>query len=155
MLRQVGTIKYLYTSCNNQILCSYDLDLDTRLAEETTVLVETYTVPPCKPTLWMAALLTQSCSYLTDGSLRSAKSGSRHQSACSNHISSTLTNLVLPVSNLVLVFRRDAERHLTQRYSSPPFSPLRWTPERNCTNTSSSLVVQACTPDCPLVLKRR
>jgi hypothetical protein len=27
------------------VLCSYDLDLDTRLAEETTVLVETYTVP--------------------------------------------------------------------------------------------------------------
>lgn len=31
-------------SCDDQIPCSYDLDLDTRLAEETTVLVESYTV---------------------------------------------------------------------------------------------------------------
>ena len=31
------------TNCSNQ--SSYDLDLDTRLAEETTVLVESYQLP--------------------------------------------------------------------------------------------------------------
>ena len=44
MLRQVGTAECLRPSYNDRIPCSYDLDLDTRLAEETTVLVETYTV---------------------------------------------------------------------------------------------------------------
>ena len=45
MLCQVRVIRCLQLSLNNHVLCSYDLDLDTRLAEETTVLVETYTVP--------------------------------------------------------------------------------------------------------------
>ena len=45
MLYQVGIIECLESSCGDCVLCSYDLDLDTRLAEETTVLVETYTVP--------------------------------------------------------------------------------------------------------------
>ena len=69
------------------VLCSYDLDLDTRLAEETTVLVETYTVPFFKPILRAANLLTRPRSYLMAVSLKSAKSGSRHRSACSNRIS--------------------------------------------------------------------
>ena len=84
---------------------------------------------------------------LTDVSLRSAESGSRHQSACSNHTSSTLTNPVLPVSNLVFEFQHDAERHPTVILFST-FSPLGRTPKQNCTNTLSSLVVHARTPDC-------
>ena len=74
---------------------------------------------------------------LTDVSLRSAKSGSRHQSVCSNHISSTLTDPVLPVSNLVFVFQCDAEHHPTDILFST-FSPLGWTLEQNCTDMSSS-----------------
>jgi hypothetical protein len=36
----------------DRIICSYDLDLDQRLSEETTVLVESYTVSGlCKPTV--------------------------------------------------------------------------------------------------------
>jgi len=44
MLCQVGVHDSLQSSRNDRIPCSYDLDLDTRLAEETTVLVESYTV---------------------------------------------------------------------------------------------------------------
>ena len=72
---------------NDQVLRSYDLDLDTRLAEETTVLVETYTVSFFKEISRVADLLTPSCSYLMAVSSRSVKSGSRRPNACSNHIS--------------------------------------------------------------------
>lgn len=75
--------------------------------------------------------------HLTDVSLRSAKSGSRHQSACSNHISSTSTNPVLPVSNLVLAFQRYAERH-PHRYSLLCHS-VRWGGHLNG-------IVQTCHP---------
>jgi len=87
VLRQVGIIMCPEPSCSDRVLSSYDLDLDTRLAEETTVLVETYTVGFLRTTPRVAGLLTRSCSYLMVVSLRSAKSGSRHQSACSNHTS--------------------------------------------------------------------
>ena len=56
---------------------------------------------------------------------------------CSNHISSTLTNPVLPVSNLVLTFQHNAEHHPTDILFST-FSPLGWTLEQNCANTLSS-----------------
>ena len=44
MLCQVGMHDSVQYFRDDRIPCSYDLDLDTRLAEETTVLVESYTV---------------------------------------------------------------------------------------------------------------
>jgi hypothetical protein len=44
VLRQVRITRCLLSSRSDWIFPSYDLDLDMRLAEETTVLVETYTV---------------------------------------------------------------------------------------------------------------
>lgn len=43
MLRQVSSISFRLMTCLF-MRASYDLDLDTRLSEETTVLVETYEV---------------------------------------------------------------------------------------------------------------
>lgn len=87
MLCQVRIVESLYPSRNDRVIRSYDLDLDTRLAEETTVLVETYTVPFSETILRVVNSLTGLCSYLMAVSLRSAKNGSRHRNACSNHIS--------------------------------------------------------------------
>jgi hypothetical protein len=59
MLRQVRIIKCFHHSYDVRILFSYDLDLDTRLAEETTVLVETYTVQTIRAIRRIANPLTK------------------------------------------------------------------------------------------------
>ncbi len=61
---------------------SYDLDLDTRLAEETTTLVESYTVSDYKLMTGLRTYL--SFSFLMAVSSKSVQSGSRHQNACSS-----------------------------------------------------------------------
>lgn len=61
-------------------LCSYDLDLDKKLSEETTVLVENYTVsrPPSK----LAALYSLAFdSCRTDESSKSAQNDMRLRNA--------------------------------------------------------------------------
>lgn len=63
MLCQVRIIECFHLSYDDQVLSSYDLDLDTRLAEETTVLVETYTVQFLGVICRIANPLTKSCSY--------------------------------------------------------------------------------------------
>lgn len=62
MLCQVRIIEYFHP-CDDQVLFSYDLDLDTRLAEETTVLVETYTVRFLRVIHRISNPLARSCSY--------------------------------------------------------------------------------------------
>ena len=70
---------------------SYDLDLDTRLAEETTVLVETYTVSRARfATRW--AGLDDLRSFPTAALSKLAQSVSKRQNACSSRTSSTLSN---------------------------------------------------------------
>jgi len=66
-----------------EALCfmSYDLEMDKKLSEETTTLVESYTVSP--PTS-LLNLLTASCP--TDESSRSDLSDTKHPSACSSLI---------------------------------------------------------------------
>ena len=66
-----------------EALCfmSYDLEMDKKLSEETTTLVESYTVSP--PTS-LLNLLTVSCP--TDESSRSDLSDTKHPSACSSLI---------------------------------------------------------------------
>ena len=59
MLRQVRIIECFHHPYDDRILFSYDLDLDTRLAEETTVLVETYTVQTIRAIRRIANSLTK------------------------------------------------------------------------------------------------
>ena len=129
-----------WPSHDNQTICSYDLDLDTRLAEETTVLVESYTVLSFGSVARVASSLSRLCSSLMVASLRSAKSGSRLQSACSNPISWTWINRVSQVSNFAPIVRREAQAvphrdallHYPVRCSRYPNGtvqtrrPLRW-----------------------------
>jgi hypothetical protein len=76
---------------------SYDLDLDTRLSEETTVLVENYTVrlifessPKCR-----RRGTIPSCQTVEQ--LKSGLRGSRHPNACSNLAWLMWSNLALQV----------------------------------------------------------
>jgi actin-related protein 2 len=66
-----------------EALCfmSYDLEMDKKLSEETTTLVESYTV---SPSVFLLHQLTASCPM--DESSRSALSDTKHPSACSSLI---------------------------------------------------------------------
>lgn len=66
-----------------EALCfmSYDLEMDKKLSEETTTLVESYTV---SPSVFHLRQLT--ASYPTDESSRSDLSDTKHPSACSSLI---------------------------------------------------------------------
>jgi hypothetical protein len=66
-----------------EALCfmSYDLEMDKKLSEETTTLVESYTV---SPSVSLLHRLTVSCP--TDESSKLALSDTRHPSACSSLI---------------------------------------------------------------------
>lgn len=63
---------------------SYDLELDTRLAEETTVLVESYTVSERTYCPGASCVLTTPRSFLTVVSSKSGRSDLRHQNVCSS-----------------------------------------------------------------------
>ena len=70
---------------------SYDLDLDTRLAEETTVLVETYNVSCARfEERWVEVDVL--CSSQTAVLSKLVQSVSKRQNACSSRTSSTLSN---------------------------------------------------------------
>ena len=80
-----------------EALCfvSYDLELDKKLSEETTTLVENYTVS------WLPGndcLADANRSYPTVESSKSARSDMRHPSACSSPIWSISNNPVSPSS---------------------------------------------------------
>lgn len=78
-------------------MCSYDLDLDTRLSEETTVLVESYTVRLSICITPSTVADYQNYSYPTAESSRSVQNASKLLSACSSHTSSTSSSPVLRV----------------------------------------------------------
>ena len=147
MLRQVG--KYYLSippyACEdkpfdflNVFACpSYDLDMDTRLSEETTTLVESYTVsePPllgANPQPLISLSLTTSLfavhfiSCPTVERSKLALSVSRLPNACSSLIWSISSNQALP--------RCSSKRSRTRRS----------TYAQNCTSTSCFLVARAC-----------
>jgi hypothetical protein len=74
---------------------SYDLDMDTRLSEETTVLVESYQVryDEISKISLQSLIIFLRYSYQTAAQSKSAPSDSRRQSACSSRILSTLSSL--------------------------------------------------------------
>lgn len=76
------------SSHNFGFLCSYDLDLDQRLSEETTVLVESYTVRAPIPFVLIGTdqAIVPLYSSQTDGQSKSGQSVSRPQNACSSPI---------------------------------------------------------------------
>lgn len=64
---------------------SYNLDVDTRLAEETTVLVENYTVNSFTLTVtWMCNVKTYFHSFRMDVSSKWAPNGLKRLNVCSN-----------------------------------------------------------------------
>ena len=70
----------------NDCITSYDLEMDKKLAEETTVLVECYTVSTCKGNL-RNLIFDRFESSLTAGLSKSAQNVMRLLNACSNRIS--------------------------------------------------------------------
>ena len=74
---------FLYTSWLIVEWGSYDLELDTRLSEETTVLVESYTVS-FFPSFFSFYTLNWHDSSQTDVPSKSAQNDSKRQNACSS-----------------------------------------------------------------------
>ena len=74
---------FLYTSWLIVELGSYDLELDTRLSEETTVLVESYTVGSF-PSFFSFYTLNWRDSSQTDVPSKSAQNDSKRQNVCSS-----------------------------------------------------------------------
>ena len=81
-VRSVLPPSFLYTSWLIVELGSYDLELDTRLSEETTVLVESYTVGSF-PSFSFYTLNWRDSSQ-TDVPSKSAQNDSKRQNACSS-----------------------------------------------------------------------
>jgi actin-related protein 2 len=77
---------------SNELMCSYDLELDKRLAEETTVLVESYTVSVLFSEPSHCLILSKS--FPMDGPLKLVQNATRPPNACFNPILLTLNNQV-------------------------------------------------------------
>ena len=89
---------------------SYDLDMDTKLAEETTVLMENYTVRSILFPL-QGTYDYEPHSYQMVVSLKWAQNDSKLRNVCSSPISLTLSSLALLVS-----FPQSAQKNLILCY---------------------------------------
>lgn len=112
----------------SSLLFSYDLELDKKLAEETTVLSESYTVGAHTRKVSLAVIDSAYClySFQMDGRSELVLSDMRHLSACSSLVWSMLSSLVW------------------RNFCSTPSKQHPWMYGPICTDTLCSVVVQAC-----------